>query len=61
MVEALRRGDQVVTQGGIVGKVTEGAGRRHGRGRDRRGRQGQGAEAHHRQVLNKTEPPPLNA
>ncbi len=24
MVEALRRGDQVVTQGGIIGKVSEG-------------------------------------
>ena len=33
MVEAVRRGDQVVTSGGLIGKVTKVADRRRGRGR----------------------------
>ena len=38
MVAALRRGDQIVTQGGIIGKVSKVKDRRRARGRDRRGR-----------------------
>ena len=46
MVEALRRGDQVLTQGGIVGKVVKVCRRRDHRGGDRRGCEGQGDQAH---------------
>ena len=41
MVEALRRGDQVVTSGGLIGKVTKVDDQR-GRGRARAERQGAG-------------------
>ena len=47
MVEALRRGDQVVTSGGLIGKVTKVADSRRGRGRARAERQGAGGALDH--------------
>ena len=46
MVEALRRGDQVVTSGGLIGKVTKVDDRR-GRGRAGAQRQGAGGQVDH--------------
>jgi preprotein translocase subunit YajC len=48
MVAALRRGDQVVTQGGLIGKVTKVKEDKRGRGRDRRRREGSRHQDHHR-------------
>ena len=52
MVNNLRRGDQVVTGGGMLGKVTKGQGRRGDRGRDRREHPRQGLSLdHHRRTF----------
>ncbi len=56
MVAALRRGDQIVTQGGLIGKVVEGQGRQRGRGRDRRDVKVRVVQSTIAQVLSKTEP-----
>ena len=56
MLDALRRGDRVVTGGGILGTVVEGGEPGGGRGRSRPERAGAGAAQHDLERLAKPDP-----